>query len=122
MSFENNCSYCMSAHSMVATMAGMPPEILTALRQGTALADEKLDALRSLTRKLVQEHGWVTVNDLQAFFAAGYSEAQVFDLIVGIAAKTLSNYVNHVAGVPLDAAFQAHVWSSSSATAADSPR
>jgi alkylhydroperoxidase family enzyme len=44
------------------------------------------------------------------FFAAGYTQAQLFEVILGISYKTLSNYVNHIADAPLDNAFFAGKW------------
>ena len=43
-------------------------------------------------------------------FAAGYTQAQLFEVILGISYKTLSNYVNHIADAPLDNAFFAGKW------------
>ena len=41
--FENDCQYCMAAHSTIAGMQGVPAEVVQALRDGTPLADPKLD-------------------------------------------------------------------------------
>lgn len=42
--------------------------------------------------------------------AAGFTKAQVLEVILGISFKTLSNYVNHIAETPLDGAFAAQTW------------
>jgi len=47
---------------------------------------------------------------LQAFAAAAYSRQNVLEVILGVALKTISNYTNHIAGTPLDEAFQAEEW------------
>ena len=44
------------------------------------------------------------------FLAAGYTRGNVFDVILGISLKRLSNYSNHIARTPLDPAFQAQAW------------
>jgi alkylhydroperoxidase family enzyme len=49
-------------------------------------------------------------DDKDAFFAAGYTQAQLFEVILGISYKTLSNYVNHIADAPLDNAFASGAW------------
>jgi hypothetical protein len=41
-----------------------------------------------------------------AFFEAGYETREYLEVVVGVTLKTLSNYVNHAADTPLDAAFQ----------------
>ena len=35
---------------------------------------------------------------------------QILDIMVGVAMKTLSNYINHLAHTPLDDAFAAQAW------------
>ena len=72
--YENSCNYCMSAHSGLAKMIGMSPENIEALRNGTLIADEKLQALRHFTQKMVRQRGWVEDSEIEAFMAAGYSK------------------------------------------------
>jgi len=42
---------------------------------------------------------------LKPFLAAGYSKEQTFEVVMATALKTISNYINHFADTPLDAAF-----------------
>jgi alkylhydroperoxidase family enzyme len=65
---------------------------------------------------MLEKRGWVECCDLSAFRDAGFGEQQVLDLILGIGLKTLSNYTNHIAGTPVDEAFQNERW-----TAPDTP-
>ncbi len=109
-SFVNECDYCMAAHTKVASMKGVPAEIIEALRSGATLADHKLDALAALTRSVVETRGWPTEAAKEAFFAAGYGASEYLEVIVGVTVKTLSNYVNHAADTPLDTAFEAAKW------------
>ncbi|GIX21546.1 MAG: hypothetical protein KatS3mg121_0329 [Gammaproteobacteria bacterium] len=54
----HGCRYCMAAHSMIAErMSGVPAPILAALREGTALADARLEALRGMTVALLESRG-----------------------------------------------------------------
>ncbi len=109
-SFVNQCDYCMAAHTAVAGMKGVSEDIVEALRAGTKLADAKLDALAVLTRSIVETRGWPTDAAKEAFFAAGYGASEYLEVIVGVTVKTLSNYVNHAADTPLDAAFHSAKW------------
>jgi len=110
VSASNGCDYCVAAHSMLATMASMPPVVLNALREGGAIPDPRLNALAKFT-KIVREHqGWVPDSALKDFAQAGYGERHVLDVITILAMKTLSNYTNHIARTPLDTAFAAHAW------------
>ena len=52
----------------------------------------------------------MTPEEVEAFLAAGYARSHVFDVILGISLKRLSNYSNHIADTPLDAPFQAQAW------------
>ncbi|MGF1463491.1 MAG: carboxymuconolactone decarboxylase family protein [Maricaulaceae bacterium] len=107
---ENNCDYCMAAHSVLAQRERMPDPVLAALRAGEPLPEPKLDALARFARALVAKRGWADPSDLDAFFAAGYAERQVLDVVLAIGYKTLSNYTNQLANTPLDAMFASQAW------------
>lgn len=116
-SFENACDYCMAAHSMVGGMVGLDAATLAALRDGGPLPDARLDALRHFTRTVVRERGRLSPDDLRRFLAAGYTRANVLEVITGVAMKTLSNYTNHLAETPLDTAFESQRWAPADTTA-----
>lgn len=110
-SAENHCTYCVAAHSMIAKhMAKTDPAIVEALRSGKPLPDRKLEALAGFTRALVKNRGEVCGQTLDKFITAGYSRAQVLEVVLGVAFKTLSNYANHIIHAPLDTAFQSEAW------------
>lgn len=109
--YEHDCRYCMAAHSGIAKMVGMTHEDIEALRRGQPLADQKLQALRLFTKRMIEARGWVNDQEIAEFLAAGYTKQQVLEVILGIAVKIIHNYTNHIAKTPLDKAFQPHVWS-----------
>lgn len=117
VSAEHECEYCVAAHSALAAAAKMPAEVLDAIRSGEPIADRRLETLRRTTRELVRSRGWISRDDVEAFLAVGFTQAQLLDVIVGIAQKTISNYTNHVAGTPLDRPFARFAWSRAEATA-----
>ena len=106
----NGCEYCVSAHSKIAGMAKMPDDVLSAIRDGSDIADARLQALAVMTNQVVDKRGWLDDADIAAFEAAGFTRAQLLEVIVGVAMKTMSNYVNHIAETPLDAAFADTEW------------
>lgn len=111
ISFANDCDYCMAAHSTVADMhSRMPREVSEALRNGTVVPDARLETLREFTRIMVESRGRPVQADLERFLCAGYTEAQVLQIILAIGIKTLSNYTNHVCQTPLDAEFSGKAW------------
>lgn len=106
----NECHYCVAAHSGIAGMQKIPAEIVEAIRNDQPIADSKLEALRTFTTAVVEQRGWVSDDTTAAFVAAGYTKAQILEVVFGISFKTLSNYVNHIADTPLDSAFTSKAW------------
>jgi AhpD family alkylhydroperoxidase len=106
---DNDCHYCVAAHSFAARRQ-LTPEALEDLRAGRPLVDPKLEALRAFTLAVSSKRGFVSEADKQAFVAAGYSVKQMLDVVVGVAMKVMTTYVNHFAETPLDAAVAAYAW------------
>lgn len=109
-SFENECHYCMAAHSTLAKMASVPAETIQTLREGRPIPDAKLEGLRQFVHKAVQKRGWVSEEEVRAFLNAGYRQPQILEVLLGVAVKTLSNYANNLAHTPLDPAFEPARW------------
>tara|TARA_R110000868_G_scaffold411660_1_gene707176 strand:+ start:5153 stop:5710 length:558 start_codon:yes stop_codon:yes gene_type:complete len=107
----NGCTYCMAAHTSIMQAGKVPEDVITSLRNGTAIADPKLEALRLFAEKVNLQRGWLDDGDIEALLAAGYTRQTVFDVIVGTAYKVLSNYTNHIASTPLDREFSRNEWS-----------
>lgn len=109
-SYENECEYCMAAHSAVASMQKVPQDVISAIRSGAPINDARLAALHRFTKAVVTTRGWPSAADTAAFLGAGYGEQQVFEVLLGVGLKTLSNYANSIANTPLDSAFSAVAW------------
>ncbi|MEP5154004.1 carboxymuconolactone decarboxylase family protein [Planktotalea sp.] len=107
---ENECHYCVPAHTGIAKMMKVSDEISDALRNETPLPTAKLEALRTFTVQMLRQRGNMEDAQMDAFFAAGYGHRAVLDIILGMAQKTMSNYVNHMAVTPVDEAFQPLLW------------
>lgn len=110
VSTDNACTYCVAAHTLMAATQGVDPVVVEAIRSGDSLGDPRLEALRAFTQAVVNSRGWPPQDVVDGFLAAGYGEAQVLEVVLGIAFKTLSNYANHLTGTPLDAMFEATQW------------
>ena len=107
---ENECHYCVPAHTGIANMMKVDPATTEALRNNEAMPNEKLQALHEMTLKIVRNRGHVSQDDLNSFYEAGYGEQQILEIILGLAQKTISNYTNHIANTPVDAPFQKFAW------------
>jgi uncharacterized peroxidase-related enzyme len=112
VSRTNKCHYCVSIHSMVAKMFKVPDEVIESIRNNTPINDPKLEALRKFTALMTEKRGWATEQEIAAFLAAGYTKEQILELVVGIAQKTISNYINHIAKTPLDEPVVPFKWES----------
>lgn len=108
--YENDCTYCMAAHTGIAKLEKIPEAVIEATRIGTPYADPRLEALRAFTRSVVVNRGWVSDEELAAFLEAGFTHQQVMEILVGVAHKVISTYANHIAKTPLDKAFARHAW------------
>src|SRR6056297_2764135 len=106
----NGCQYCMAAHTSISQGAGVPEDVIEALRTNMPIADAKLEALRTFAAVMNEKRGWPHPADIDAFLAAGYSRQNTLEVILGTALKVLSNYTNHVAQTQLDPAFTANAW------------
>jgi uncharacterized peroxidase-related enzyme len=111
IAFENNCDYCMAAHSFVADkMSKVPEEVTDAIRNNTEVPDAKLKALSEFSKLMVAKRGLPSVEDIDTFLSSGYTQDHILGVIAGIGVKTMSNYFNHVFNTPLDNAFSDRVW------------
>jgi len=112
---ENRCAYCVAAHSTMALGAKLPGDVLGAVRDGHAPADQRLNALRLVTERLVRQRGWLTPDEKQEFLTAGYTPGQLLEVVGWISVKILTNYTNHVAETPVDPQWKGQSWTPASA-------
>ncbi len=98
----NGCRYCQSAHTTIGKMNGFTDEQTLEIRRGTASFDTKLDALAKLTYSIIANTGNATPDVKDAFFAVGYTEANLIDVVMVMGDKTVSNYIHNLAGFEID--------------------
>ena len=106
---ENQCHYCIPAHTGLAKAMKVRPAIIEALRSQAELPDSKLQVLHKTTLSLLRNRGRLTQEEIQEFESVGYTQQHILGIVLGIAQKVMSNYTNHLADTPLDEQFQAHV-------------
>lgn len=106
-SVENSCGYCTAAHSTVLkAFLHAPSEVVAAVRSNRPLPDPKLNALVVLTKEVVSKRGHVEAQTIENFLAAGYRKDQILEILMGVALKTISNYLDHISPTELDQAFR----------------
>ena len=98
----NGCNYCLSAHTYLGkNLAKLDDAEITANRSG-ASNDPKADAAVRFAAKLVRQRGQIGDADLAAVKLAGYTDAQVLEIIMHVALNTFTNYVNEALGTDID--------------------
>ncbi len=107
---ENECHYCVPAHTAIAKSMGVDDAISDALRDQTPLPNGRLQALRDFTLTLVRERGFVGDEAVQAFLDAGFTRQNILEIVLGYAQKVMSNYTNHLADTPVDKPFKKFIW------------
>jgi uncharacterized peroxidase-related enzyme len=98
----NGCRYCQSAHTVLGKMNGFTEDQIIELRKGSASFDPKIDALVKLSASIVENKGRAEEASIQAFFDAGYTEANLIDVVIVVGDKTISNYIHNLAGFAID--------------------
>lgn len=107
---EHGCTYCVPAHTGIAHMMKVDPALTEALRNRAPMPTQKLQVLHDTTLAMVRKRGNLSDEDIEAFFAAGYGQRQLLEIVLGLAQKVMSNYVNHFAKTPVDEVFKKFAW------------
>ena len=63
---------------------------------------------------MVRSRGHLTADELTDFYAAGYGQRQLLEIVLGLSQKVMSNYVNSIAETPVDPPFQKEAWTKQS--------
>lgn len=98
----NGCRYCQSAHTELAKMLRFTDEQILEIRRGSATFDPKFDALTKFAASVVNNKGRVAVGTIEAFFAAGYNESHLVDVIIAVGDKIISNYLHNLTQIDID--------------------
>ncbi|MFF5338116.1 carboxymuconolactone decarboxylase family protein [Streptomyces sp. NPDC013181] len=102
MATRNGCHVCVAMHTGILTALEADPALITALRAGTPLPDERLEAVRRFVLAVLATNGAVDQETLDAFTAHGHTPRNALEVTLGIAAYTLSTLANRLTGAPVD--------------------
>jgi AhpD family alkylhydroperoxidase len=98
----NECRYCLGAHTAVGKMVGFTDEQILEIRRAQVSFNAKYDALARFVKETTINRGKPSENATDAFFAAGYTKANLVDVMIVIGDKTISNYLHGVTDIPVD--------------------
>jgi len=116
----HGCGYCVAGHTAIATkQAGLDPEVIAALRDLGHVPDARLDAVARFTKAVIAQRGRVDDAELDAFRAAGFTDQQALEVVLGVSLATLCNFANNLGAPPLNAQLEAYRWDGPRAAAAE---
>lgn len=98
----NDCKYCVPAHTAVSKMLGFTDEQILQIRRAQISFDDKYDALAKFVKETAINRGRPSENTSDALFKAGYSKANVIDIMMIIGDKIISNYLHNFTQIPVD--------------------
>jgi pimeloyl-ACP methyl ester carboxylesterase/alkylhydroperoxidase family enzyme len=104
-SYANEAPYSRAVHAAVARQLGGDAALVEAASEGRPLADPKLEALRLFAEALTVGRGQVRASVVERFRAAGYGQAALVAVALGIAAMSFATAVAHLTRPAIDAAF-----------------
>jgi uncharacterized peroxidase-related enzyme len=97
----NSCDYCLSAHTALGKLAGLPSNDLS-LAQNAQASDQKTGVALRFAAALVQKRGMLGASDVTTMHNAGYSDGEIAEIIAVVAINIFTNYFNHIAGTDID--------------------
>ncbi|QHN04829.1 carboxymuconolactone decarboxylase family protein [Granulicella sp. WH15] len=98
---ENECNYCLSAHSAIGKMVGLTPEQVVESRKGQGV-DARTTAALTFAQRVLETRGGISDNDLAAVRQAGFNDGEIAEIIAHVALNILTNYFNKAAQVDID--------------------
>lgn len=98
----NECQYCLAAHTALGKMNGYTDEQILEIREGKASFDAKLDALAKFVKNITVNRSKPSPEVVDALFGAGYTEANLIDILMVIGDKMISNFLHGTTQVPID--------------------
>ncbi len=98
----NGCEYCLAAHTYLGKHVAHLDDAEMAANRGGGSNDAKAEAAVRFAVKLAEARGHVDAGAVDAVRAAGYSDAQVIEIVQHVALNTWTNYINVVAATEID--------------------
>ncbi|MES2276584.1 MAG: carboxymuconolactone decarboxylase family protein [Bacteroidota bacterium] len=98
----NGCAYCLAAHTALSKMQGFTDEQILEIRKGAISFDSKLDALVKVAKSITENKGHADEQLVADFFAAGYNEGSLIDVVMVVGDKTITNYIYALTSIPVD--------------------
>lgn len=116
----HGCGFCVAGHTAIAyKQAGLSESVVEALRAGGSVRDARLNAIADFTRAVIRSRGRVDDIELEAFRAAGLTDANALEVVLGVSLATLCNFANNLGQPPLNAQLAPYAWNATQPIAAE---
>ena len=102
VSQADGCHYCLAAHSYIAgNLAKIDADEISLNREGKS-GDPKRQAAIQFAKRLIETAGKVSDEEFEAVRRAGWSDANIIEMIALTAQFLLTNFVNNAVQTPID--------------------
>jgi uncharacterized peroxidase-related enzyme len=98
---SNHCDYCLSAHTAIGKLVGLKEQEINASREGRGSTARATAAL-TFAKQVLDGKGQVTDENVQTVRKAGFSDAEVAEIIAHVALNVFTNYYNTATQVDID--------------------
>jgi uncharacterized peroxidase-related enzyme len=107
----HGCGFCVAGHTAVALKkAQLEPQLVESIRAQQPLSEPRLEAVAVFTRAVIATRGAVSDEAFAAFRAAGFSDANALEVVLGVSLATLCNFANNLAQNELNPELAAYRW------------
>ena len=102
VSVRNGCHLCVAMHTARLAALGADPALTEALRAGGPLEEERLEAVRAFTLRVLATAGEAGDESVAEFLGHGFTRRNALEIVLGIGAYTLSTLANRLTAAPVD--------------------
>lgn len=98
---QNACEYCVSAHTAIGKGAGLTEDEMAENRAGGSQDAQAAIAVK-FARSLAEHSGEVTTAELLEIRNAGYSDAEIVEIITHVGMNIMTNILGKASRVAID--------------------
>lgn len=97
----NGSAYCLAAHTALGAACGLSDDQAAAARRA-ASSDPRTAAGLDFARRLVHGRGEIEDGAIARMRALSWSDAEIVEIIAGVALNVFTNYFNRAVGTSVD--------------------
>ncbi|WP_223786600.1 carboxymuconolactone decarboxylase family protein [Marinicella meishanensis] len=97
----NRCEYCLAAHTLLGQNAGLTATQMEQAQQGLS-TDARTAAALQFVQQMVTQKAHLSEADVAQVKQAGFTDAEVAELVAHVALNVFTNYTNVGLAVPTD--------------------